>query len=358
MNNIHSPFHSQKRSVSLLFFSLLLLMTNNPLAIAQRQATSSIPVASEKYGVALEFPLKVGTTNEVFFGKGIAVDPSGNIYVTGSIAGVEKYSPAGVWIRSIGAGHRLPAAVNGIIHDPGGAMASPEGGRLCNPFGIALDTSGNIYVTDGLTECIQKFASDGSYLGACTIPDKDVGSGYPPNVVSVAIDGQNNLYVGDQTSNSVMKFDADGSPVAAYGSKGSKLGQFITVRFLAVDGEDLYAVDSLNWRVQVMKTDWTFVRSFGTRGNENGQLSQPDGIGVDGSHNIYVGDGNHVVKFAKDGTFLSYINAVFNAKENRPGNRKQSVLPLSGLVGIAVDRGGRVYVPDSSKRVVVFMRLP
>jgi len=38
-------------------------------------------------------------------------------------------------------------------------------GQFYSPWGIRMDGSGNVYVTDRINENVQKFSSSGSYLG-------------------------------------------------------------------------------------------------------------------------------------------------------------------------------------------------
>ena len=319
------------------------------LACGVPSAASAQAAKSEKYTVVLQFPLKVGNTAEMFNATGIALDASGNIYVAGSIAGAEEYSPTGQWKRSFGTGHHFsPMPLGGIIHDPGGAMANPAGGRMYTPFGIALDAAGNVYIVDDMTLAILKFASDGSYLGACAIPKKDPSADQQPNIIGIAMDAQGSFYLGDAASESIMKLDGDGTPRADYGSRGSGLGQFNGLRFLTVDGSEIYAVDCHNTRVVMLKTDGTFERTFGGPGTGNGQFTSADGIGVDGNHNVYVADGQRVQKFTKDGTFRTVIDSQLGS----------SVGTLSGILGIAVSKDGTVYVPDQRHRVIVFKPAP
>ncbi len=303
-------------------------------------------VAASRYAVSLAFPTKTGNTAEVFFPKGIAIDSKGDIFVTGSLHGAEEYGPDGQWLRSFGA------------DKPMGGVADVNGGKLYTPLGIATDSSGSVYVVDGLTETIQKYGPDAAFIGAISVKSKI--DGQPTLMIGIAVGPDGTVYTTDNTTQSVMTFSSAGAPGAAFGSKGSGKGQFANPRFLAVDQTRFSVVDSRNFRVQVFNTDGTYLRQFGTMGSSDGQFTNPDGIGIDANHNTFVGDGDHIDKFASDGSFLTTIS-IPSTSYRDPGfnGRYHYSTILSGIMGIAVDPAGDVYVADSAnKRVVVFKPSP
>lgn len=123
---------------------------------------------------------------------GIAVDSAGNLYVADTLnLRIRKITPAGVVSTIAGGGARGAA-------DGAAAQAS-----FNNPYGVAVDKAGNVFVADTLNGLIRKVAPDGAVTTfAGHVADTDAGDG--PGVkatlkqpADIAIDGDGNLYVAE-----------------------------------------------------------------------------------------------------------------------------------------------------------------
>jgi tripartite motif-containing protein 71 len=75
-------------------------------------------------------------------------------------------------------------------------------GAFINPWGIAIDSSGNVYVADQVHQRIAKFTSDGTFI-------KDWPSQVNPT--DIAIDSSDNVYVTEMFDNRIAKFTSDGT---------------------------------------------------------------------------------------------------------------------------------------------------
>jgi len=161
-----------------------------------------------------------------------------------------------------------------------------------NPRGVAVDSSGNVYVADIGNDHIQKLDSDGAFLA--TLGSHGTGDGEFNNPFGVAVDSSGNVYVADTGSDRIQKFESDGTFVATWGSSGSGNGQFNIPAGLAVDSSgNVYVADSNNNRIQKFESDGTFVTTWGSSGSGNGQFDFPVGVAVDSSGNVYVADSNN-----------------------------------------------------------------
>ncbi|MEN6342621.1 MAG: PKD domain-containing protein, partial [Methanospirillum sp.] len=216
---------------------------------------------------------------------GIAVDHAGNIYTTGydevfmfsrSVYGIRYYPLITRWWGS-GSG-------NGEFRGPGG---------------IAVDSTGTVYVADTGNNRVQTFTSGGTYRaqwgGAGT------GNGKFNGTADVAVDRAGNVYVVDSGNNRIQKFSSAGTYLAQWGGPGSSNGSFNSPVDVAVDGAgNVYVVDRGNDRVQKFDSSGRFLTKWGSHGSGNGQFDHPSSVAVDSAGNVYVADAynQRIQKFA------------------------------------------------------------
>src|SRR6266567_1205438 len=141
---------------------------NNPYATAVDRAGNVYVADTSNYAVRKITPAGIvttlagvpgyggstdGTGSDARFGtlNGIAVDSTGNVYVTdGSYHTVRKITPAGV-VTTL-------AGTPGVT---GSADGTGSAARFYSPFGIAVDSVGNLYVTDLNNHTIRKITPAG-----------------------------------------------------------------------------------------------------------------------------------------------------------------------------------------------------
>ncbi|HXX05640.1 MAG TPA: 6-bladed beta-propeller, partial [Candidatus Bathyarchaeia archaeon] len=123
----------------------------------------------------------------------------------------------------------------------------------------------------------------------------------------IAVDSSGNVYVTDQGNRRVQQFDNDGNFKFAWGTTGSGNGTFHDPEGIAVGNDSIYVVDNELDSVQKFNMNGQFVTQWGTKGTGNGQLLAPQGVAVDSQGNVYVVDtGNsRIQKFNSNGNFLS-----------------------------------------------------
>ncbi|MCV6987081.1 protein kinase [Mycobacterium shinjukuense] len=186
---------------------------------------------------------------------------------------------------------------------------------LYEPQGVAVDSSGKIYVTDFNNRVVALAAGSNNQV---ELPFQ--GLNYPEGI---AVDTQGNVYVADRGNNRVVKVEAGASTQTVLPFNGLKNPDGVAVD---ADG-NVYVTDTDNNRVLRLDAGTNNQTVLPFAG-----LAAPWGIAVDGAGNIYVTehDDNKVVKLA-------------------PGASAPIELPFTGLntpLSVAVDTKGNVYVAD------------
>ncbi len=215
-------------------------------------------------------------------------------------------------------------------------------GEFNNPYGIAIDTDGNVYVVDAATPVpcrVQKFDADGNY-------DLQWGSYGSTNSTfdgphGIAADLYNKLYVADSGNNRIQVFSSTGEYNRQWGSAGTGDREFNSPNDVAVDSDNyVYVADPGNHRIQKFESTGDYNWQWGSYGQGDGEFFCPNGVAVSSGGTVYVADtyNNRIQKFDTDGTWL----ATWGGTDPGTGDG-QFYRPTY----VAVDPDGNVYVSDS-----------
>jgi DNA-binding beta-propeller fold protein YncE len=205
--------------------------------------------------------------------------------------------------------------------------------NLDQPFGIATDAIGKLYVADQHNNRVSIFGPTGDLLGQFSY------SGFSdPTGITVAPDGS--IWVTSHHNHLVFKFTSTGTHLLTLGGGGVgyEPGKFAyPLGVVADDAGNIYVTQLINARVQKFSSDGTLLMEFGNAGA--GALSSPYGIDVVGGI-VYVSDlwSNTIKKYvAADGAYLGS----FGSPGSGPGQ-------FNGPEGISHDALGNLFICDGA----------
>jgi DNA-binding beta-propeller fold protein YncE len=204
---------------------------------------------------------------------------------------------------------------------------------LKEPIGLDVGPDGTIFVADAGQAHVVAFDPSG---GVRSVFGRE-GDLQNPTDAALSPDGRK-LYVADSKSHEIVVFDAEsGKLLSRFGGSGSDPGKFAfpTSLTFGPDG-DLFVVDQLNSRVQVLTADGDYVDELGSLGVGFGNLVRPKDVAVDEVGFIYITDFafNNFQLFDVDFTLLTFVGDGGTG----PGR-------FQGASGIAV-QGDRIAVVD------------
>jgi NHL repeat len=294
----------------------------------------------------------------------VAVDRQGNVYIaTYQDSRVRKVSAAGTISTFAGTGQP------GFSGDGGPATSA----RLYAPKGVAVDGQGNVYIADSNNFRVRK-VSPGGAITTFAGGGKPgfLGDGGPAtlatlrNPFGVAVDGQGNVYIADTDNMRVRKVSSGGTitTIAGTGVQGSSgdggPATSALLRFpygLAVDGQgNVYIADSGNNRVRKVSRGGTITTFAGTGANNfsgdggpatTAQLQIPRDVALDGQGNVYIADGNYRLRKVGPGGTISTFAGGGRASPGDGG--AATAAQLKGLWGVTVDGQGNVYFAEGGR---------
>ena len=247
------------------------------LALFAPRAHGQIYLSNVGAGVVEKFPLQGGAPILVGSGlttpEGVALDSAGNLYVgTANGRNILKY---------VGGGGTPSVFV-------------PSTYGLAVIYGLAFDSAGSLYVVSS-DNTIWKFAPNGTgsvFTGVANTSNNGLN-----NPFGIATDAAGNVYVGNRGDKSVWKFSASGVGsvlVPASFGLGSPNG-------LAFKAGNLYVADNNQGKIQ--RFDSTSGNFLSTFADTTSGLNGPVGIAFDTTGNLYVANGdNSVRKYDSNGT--------------------------------------------------------
>jgi sugar lactone lactonase YvrE len=235
--------------------------------------------------------------------------------------------------------------------------------RFADPFGIVIDSKGNIIVSDaGQNNRIRKISPEGMVTtiagGEEGFQDGQGASARFNTPSALAVDSHDNLYVADTGNNAIRKVTPDGTvtTIAGGGAAGFQDGLARDARFnapvgVAVDAQGkVYVADTYNDRIRLVSTDGKVTTVAGgalSPGYLDGpalsaSFDTPCGLLVAPTGDVYIADtGNNAIrKLTKDGQVTTFASAAPLADD-------QSL--LFAPIGLALTEDGILYATANDR---------
>ena len=169
--------------------------------------------------------------------------------------------------------------------------------------GIAVNTEGQLVVTDNSGHCVYVFDKNGDCLRKTGGKGSNTGEFQYPNGISFLND--NEVLIADSGNYRLQRLNIQtGTVVKSYGKKGRKKGEFSWPIDVTLDDEERIVVTERdNNRIQVMSKEGESIFTFGDKGPE--KLLWPTCCILYQNRFLVSDTGNHCIKaFDQSGTFL------------------------------------------------------
>jgi sugar lactone lactonase YvrE len=241
----------------------------------------------------------IGTAASFSSPEGVAVDRSGNVFVAdASNNAIRKITTAGV-VSTLAGGESI-----GFVNGTGTAAS------FGHPTGVAVDSSGNVFVADNWNFAIRKITPAGvvSTLAGGESVGFENGTGTKASFKwphGVAVDNSGNVFVADKGNHAIRKITPAGvvTTFAGTGAQG-------------------------------------FVNGTGTAAS----FFNPTGISVDNGGNVFVADwGNNAIRKI---TTAGVVSTLAGGESIGFVNGTGTAASFSGTIGVAADSSGNVFVAD------------
>lgn len=225
-------------------------------------------------------------------------------------------------------------------------------GKLTQPVSLAVDRKGLVYVSDRGRNSIIVYDPLGLYQRHFTL------DGLTTQVAGISTDSEGKkIYIVDRggidsLQHQVVVINNQGELIRRFGKRGKDTGEFNLPSDIILDQkQNIYVLDTGNFRVQVFDRMGRFIKSWGKAGTGLGQFGRPRSISIDQDNHLYISDAQfgNIQIFDNDGLLLLPIGQL--SSQAGPGQ-------YSLITGLTVDQNNYLYVLDQYlQKIDIFKKI-
>jgi hypothetical protein len=299
---------------------------------------------------------------------GIAIDASNNVYIADSHNYMVRE-----YVKSSGAVNFFAGNGTQGLTGEGGAATSAE---LNIDYGVAKDSSGNVYIADTYNCVVREVNTGGTInLFAGSVIDGAgrcgfVGDGGAATSASlsdpygVAVDSSDNVYIADASNQAVRKVTSGTiTTIAGIGGESGYSGDggpatsalLDTPQSVAVDeAGNIFIADTNNCRVREINASSGLITTVAGNGscaftgdgiaNENA-VAYPQGVAVDANDNLFISEYDNRVRWVNPAGYMITIAGSSNSGYSGDGGLATAAL-LNEPAGVALDSAGDIVFSD------------
>lgn len=317
--------------------------------------TVSTFAGSGEYG----FSNGTGTAATFRSPTGVSVDTSGNVYVADSENhAIRKITSNGLVSTFAGSGSI------GFVNGSGNSASFNQ------PTNVVLDNTGNVYVADTLNHVIRKINTVGMVstfagIGTSGFSNGSVSTASFSSPKGIAVDSAGNVFISDTGNSAIRKISTAGivSTFAGGGGIGFADGTGTAASFSELNGlvvdqaGNVFVADTINHAIRKISPSGlvsTFAGGSGPGSKDDigiaATFDYPYGVAIDGNGQILVADSENKVIRAITPTGIVSIFAGSASRGFADGSGIYA--RFRALSGVAVDINGNVFVADTDNHAI------
>jgi uncharacterized repeat protein (TIGR03803 family) len=314
------------------------------------------------------------TNAELAYPQGVAVDATGNLFIADMLNNV---------IRKVGTNGIITTVAGNGINDYSGDGGAATNAELNYPWGVAVDTTDNLFIADQNNNRVRKVGTNGiiSTVAGNGTNNYSGDGGAATNAelywpLGAAVDATGNLYIADYGNSCIREVDTSGIINTVAGSGTNYPGDGDAATNAGLSGPYGVAVDAIG-NLFIADPNSNLIRKVGTNGiittaagngdgagtggygdyysgdggaATNAELNLPQGVTVDATGNLFIADwGNNVIReVGTNGIITTVAGGGANGLGDGGAATNADLFP----VGVAVDATGNLFIADLGNRCI------